>query len=90
MQPDLVKGAEGGPITLPGASAQETQVVPLGQEDPLEEEMAIHFSILAWEIPWSSLAGLEVRPSSVAPDPAESRGAPPPPQDPSPLRGAKL
>ena len=30
---------------------------------------------------------LEVRPSSVAPDPAESRGAPPPPQDPSPLRG---
>ena len=29
---------------------------------------------------------LEVRPSSVAPDPAESRGAPPPPQDPSPLR----
>ena len=29
----------------------------------------------------------EVRPSSVAPDPAESRGAPPPTQDPSPLRG---
>ena len=28
-----------------------------------------------------------LRPSSVAPDPAESRGAPPPPQDPSPLRG---
>ena len=25
----------------------------LGQEDPLEEEMAIHFSILAWEIPWT-------------------------------------
>ena len=33
------------------------------------------------------LPPLEVRPSSVAPDPAESRGAPPPPQDPSPLRG---
>ena len=30
---------------------------------------------------------LEVRPSSVGQDPAESRGAPPPPQDPSPLRG---
>ena len=30
------------------------------------------------------VTGLEVRPSSVAPDPAESRGAPPPPQDPSP------
>ena len=25
----------------------------LGQEDPLEEEMAIHSSILAWEIPWT-------------------------------------
>ena len=33
------------------------------------------------------LPPLEVRPSSVAPDPAESRGAPPPPEDPSPLRG---
>ena len=25
----------------------------LGQEDPLEEEMATHSSILAWEIPWA-------------------------------------
>ena len=32
---------------------QETQVRPLGQEDPLEEEMATHSSILAWEIPWA-------------------------------------
>ena len=31
---------------------QETQVPSLGQEDPLEEEMATHFSILAWRIPW--------------------------------------
>ena len=30
---------------------------------------------------------IELRPSSVAPDPAESRGSPPTPQDPSPLRG---
>ena len=30
---------------------QETQVQSLGQEDPLEEEMAIHSSILAWKIP---------------------------------------
>ena len=30
---------------------QETQVPSLGGEDPLEEEMATHFSILAWEIP---------------------------------------
>ena len=28
-------------------------VRPLGQEDPLEEAMAIHFSILAWRIPWT-------------------------------------
>ena len=30
---------------------QETWVQSLGQEDPLEEEMATYFSILAWEIP---------------------------------------
>ena len=30
---------------------QETQVRPLGQEDPLEKERATHCSILAWEIP---------------------------------------
>ena len=32
---------------------QETPVRFLGQEDPLEEEMATHSSILAWEIPWT-------------------------------------
>ena len=26
---------------------------PLGQEDPLEEEMATHTSVLAWRIPWT-------------------------------------
>ena len=31
---------------------QETQVQSLGWEDPLEKEMAIHSSILAWRIPW--------------------------------------
>ena len=31
---------------------RETQVQFLGQEDPLEKEMAIHSSILAWRIPW--------------------------------------
>ena len=31
----------------------ETQVRSLGQEDPLETEMATHSSILAWEIPWT-------------------------------------
>ena len=31
----------------------ETQVRSLGQEDPLEKEMATHSSILAWKIPWT-------------------------------------
>ena len=31
---------------------QEAQVQSLGQEDPLEKEIATHSSVLAWEIPW--------------------------------------
>ena len=30
----------------------ETWIRSLGQEDPLEKEMATHFSTLAWKIPW--------------------------------------
>ena len=45
-------------ICSPGGSRihlpmQETRVQSLGQEDPLEKEMATHFSVLAWEIPWT-------------------------------------
>jgi len=36
---------------------QETQVQSLGYEDPLEEEMATHSSILAWRIPWTEEPG---------------------------------
>ena len=32
---------------------QKTWVQSLGQEDPLEKEMATHSSILAWRIPWT-------------------------------------
>ena len=32
---------------------QKMQVQSLGQEDPLEEEMATHSSIFAWKIPWT-------------------------------------
>ena len=32
---------------------QQIQVQSLGQENPLDEEMATHSSILAWEIPWT-------------------------------------
>ena len=39
---------------------QETQVQFLGQEDPLEKEMATNFSILVWETPWTEeLGGLQ-------------------------------
>ena len=36
---------------------QETQVQSLDREDPLEKEMAIHSSILAWDIPWTEEPG---------------------------------
>ena len=36
---------------------QERRVRSLGREDPLEEEMATHSSILAWEIPWTEKPG---------------------------------
>ena len=34
-------------------SMQETQVQSLGWEDPLENEIATHSTILTWEIPWT-------------------------------------
>ena len=37
--------------TLP--AMQEMLVLSLGQEDPVEEEMATHSSILTWKIPWT-------------------------------------
>ena len=41
---------------------RETWVQSLGREDPLEKEMAIHSSILAWKIPWTeNLAGYSPR-----------------------------
>ena len=37
--------------------AKQKWVLSLGQEDPLENEMAIHSSIRAWEIPWTEEPG---------------------------------
>ena len=56
----------GSPVKNPPAiqEAQETQGWSLGQEDPLEEEMATHSSILAWKTPrteelgWPQSGGL--------------------------------
>ena len=46
-------------IYFPGGSVgknlpvvQETQVLSLGREDPLEKKMATHSRTLAWKIPW--------------------------------------
>ena len=33
-------------------AVNETQIRPLGWEDPLEKKMAAHSSILSWKIPW--------------------------------------
>ena len=41
---------------------RETRVRSLGQEDPLEKEMATHSSTLAWKIPWMEEYG---RPQSM-------------------------
>ena len=38
-------------------AVQKTQVWSLGQEDPLEKEMATHSSTLAWKIPWTEEPG---------------------------------
>ena len=39
------------------SARQETRVRSLGQEDPLEKEMATHSSILDWKIPWTEEPG---------------------------------
>ena len=44
-------------ICLPMQKPQEMRVRSLGQEDPLEEGMAPHSSILAWRIPWTEEPG---------------------------------
>ena len=38
-------------------AVKETQVQSVGWEDPMEKEMALHSSILAWEIPWTEESG---------------------------------
>ena len=42
---------------LPMQETSEMWVQSLGQEDPLEEGMITHFSILAWRIPWTEEPG---------------------------------
>ena len=42
---------------MPMQETSETLVQSLGQEDPLEEGMETHSSILAWKIPWTEEPG---------------------------------
>ena len=50
-------GFPGGSLVKNRPAKQETWVLSLGQEDPLEKEMASHSSIVAWEIPWTEEPG---------------------------------
>ena len=53
----FIWGFPGGSVVKNLPAKQETRVLSLGQEDPLEEDMATHSSILAWEIPWTEEPG---------------------------------
>ena len=53
----MFKDFPSGSVVKNLPARQETQVRPLGQEDPLEEGMATHSSILAWRIPWTEEPG---------------------------------
>ena len=46
----------GGSVVEYACQPGDAGLIP-GQEDPLEKEMAIHASILAWEIPWTEKPG---------------------------------
>jgi hypothetical protein len=50
-------GFRGGSVVKNLPAMPETQVRPLGCEDPLEERMATHSSILAWRIPGTEESG---------------------------------
>ena len=50
-------GLPGSPVIKNPPAVQETQVQSLGWEDPLEESMATHSSVLAWGIPWTEEPG---------------------------------
>ena len=53
----MTEGFLGGSVVKNPPVMQETHVQFLGQEDPLEKEMATHSSILAWKTPWTEEPG---------------------------------
>ena len=50
---NTTEGFPGGSVVKYPPATQEPWVRSLGQEDPLEEEMATHSGILAWRMPWT-------------------------------------
>ena len=50
-------GFPGGSVAKNLPAVQEMQLQSLGQEDPLEKEMATHSSILVWRMPWTEESG---------------------------------
>ena len=50
-------GPPSGSVVKNLPAVQETRLQSLGHEDPLEEGMAAHSSILAWGIPWTEEPG---------------------------------
>ena len=52
-----LNGGDPSSISDVGSEMQETWVQSLSWEDPLEEKMATHSSILAWKIPWTEEPG---------------------------------
>ena len=53
----VYQGFPGGSVVKNPPAMQESRVQSLGRENPLEEEMATHSSILAWTFPWSEQPG---------------------------------
>ena len=51
------QGFLGGSVVRNPLAMQEMWVRSLGGEEPLQKELATHFSILAWETPWTEEAG---------------------------------
>ena len=77
----MTRGFPGGSVVKNPPAMQETGIRSLGQEDPPEEEMAAHSSILVWEIPWTEepgglqSVGLQNRTRLSTPEPAAILGA---------------
>ena len=57
LRPGTSPGFPGGVVVKNPPAVQETRVQSLGQEDPLEQEMETHSSILAWSTPWTEEPG---------------------------------